>query len=292
MSRCQRGVALLQVLFLSVILSVMLISVHLKAKSAIQLAQDLSDRTAAELKIASADSQLTFMLLTQNMSLKGSEDGLLQWNLYNEPVDFADVVLQIQDTSGLVNLYHHDEMRKLMAFYSDEQTAEKLVARLKDWQDEDNQATITGAEQADYPANIVVRNRPMQTEDELRFLKDMPATLVEQVLPWIVTTPQNFQNPMVMPPTLLEAKYGVQITSELLNLRNSGVQDPLKWQQSIGNSAEDSIGFSPSGSYRVTFTSEVNNVKLSRRYIIRLSPYQEDPFTYWEYLHHYHAESR
>lgn len=292
MSRYQRGVALLQVLFLSVILSVMLISVHLKAKAAIQIAQDLSDRTAAELKIVSADSQLTFMLLTQNMSLQGSEDGLLQWNLYNEPVNFADVVLQIQDISGLVNLYHHDEMRKLLAFYSDGQTAEKLVARLKDWQDEDNQATITGAEQADYPATIVVRNQPMQTEDELRFLKDMPATLVEQVLPWIVTTPQSFQNPMVMPPTLLEAKYGAQIASELLDLRRNAERDPLKWQQSIGNSTEDSIAFLPSGNYRVTFTSEVNNVKLSRRYIIRLSPYQEDPFSYWEYLHHYHAESR
>ncbi len=291
MSR-QRGVALLQVLFLSVILSVMLIAIHTKAKAAIDLAQQLSDRTMADLKIHSADNRMKFVLLTRNLQLSGTEDGSVHWNLYDVPFSFAEVTVQIQDVSGLVSLYNQQDIKALFTFFSSAELAGQLTERLKDWQDTDNQAEIRGAEQRDYPPEIKVRNNLMQTESELQFLKGMPAELSERLQPYVTTVPQLFRNPMAMPDIVIAALFGENLSQQLLKLRQEGVLTPQMTRLLLSDTNDDEWTYLPSGTFRMTFTSEINNVKLSRRYTIRLSPHQEDPFTYWEYVNQYHAENR
>lgn len=288
----QRGVALLQVLFLSVILSVMLIAIHTKAKAAIELAQQLSDRTMADLEIYSADSRMKFVLLTNNLQLDGPEHGSITWNLYNAPFSFEKVNVQIQDVSGLVSLYNQRDINRLLSLFSNDELAAQLSARLKDWQDTDNHAEIRGAEQIDYPADIKVRNNPMQTESELQFLKGMPVELSDQMQPYITTVPQIFRNPMAMPDVVLTALFGEKISQQIQKARQEGVLTPQMTRLLVSDYNDDEWTYLPSGTFRITFTSEINNVKLSRRYTIRLSPYQEDPFTYWEYVNQYHAENR
>lgn len=292
MNRSQHGVALLQVLFLSIILAVMLMSMHFKAKGALDLAQELTDRTQGELKLYSADSQFKFVILSQPMTLLGSENGELKWNLYQEPFVFADVNMSIQDTSGLVNLFNYNDVARLFRHFSDDAITAQLLGQLQDWQDEDYVAGINGAEQPDYPSSMLVRNQLMQTESEIRFLKSMQPELAELILPWLTSAPQRFQNPLVMPSLVLEAMFGKPIADQLIMLRQNNKLDESMLRVAMGAIYSDDWILGPSGSYRVTFTSEVNNVKLSRRYTIRLSPYQEDPFTYWEYVNQYHAENR
>jgi len=292
MNQSQRGIALLQVLFLSMILSVMLISMHLKAKAALTLAQELSDRAQAELQLYSADNEFKFVVLSQPLTLQGSENGQLQWNLHDEPFAFAGVNMQVQDVSGLVNLYNYNDMARLFRYFNDESTAAQLLGQLQDWQDDDKDAGINGAEQSAYPAEVRVRNQLMQTESEIRFLKSMTPAQADLLLPWLSTAPQSYQNPLVMPDLVLQVMFGKTLADQLTRLRQTNKLDGDMLRVVMGAIHSDDWVFGPSGSYRVTFTSEVNNVKLSRRYTIRLSPYQEDPFTYWEYVNQYHAENR
>lgn len=292
MNQPQRGIALLQVLFLSMILSVMLISMHLKAKAALTLAQQLSDRAQAELQLYSADNEFKFVVLSQPLTLQGSENGQLQWNLHDEPFAFAGVNMQVQDISGLVNLYNYNDMARLFRYFHDESTAAQLLGQLQDWQDDDKDAGINGAEQSAYPAEVRVRNQLMQTESEIRFLKSITPAQADLLLPWLSTAPQSYQNPLVMPDLVLQVMFGKTLADQLTRLRQTNKLDGDMLRVVMGAIHSDDWVFGPSGSYRVTFTSEVNNVKLSRRYTIRLSPYQEDPFTYWEYVNQYHAENR
>jgi len=292
MNQPQRGIALLQVLFLSMILSVMLISMHLKAKAALTLAQELTDRAQAELQLYSADAEFKFVVLSQPLTLQGSENGQLQWNLHDEPFAFAGINMQVQDVSGLVNLYNYNDMARLFRYFNDESTAAQLVGQLQDWQDDDKDAGINGAEQSAYPAEVRVRNQLMQTESEIRFLKSMTPAQADLLLPWLSTAPQSYQNPLVMPDLVLQVMFGKTLADQLTRLRQTNKLDGDMLRVVMGAIHSDDWVFGPSGSYRVTFTSEVNNVKLSRRYTIRLSPYQEDPFTYWEYVNQYHAENR
>lgn len=292
MNQSQRGIALLQVLFLSMILSVMLISMHLKAKAALTLAQELTDRAQAELQLYSADAEFKFVVLSQPLTLQGSENGQLQWNLHDEPFAFAGINMQVQDVSGLVNLYNYNDMARLFRYFNDESTAAQLVGQLQDWQDDDKDAGINGAEQSAYPAEVRVRNQLMQTESEIRFLKSMTPAQADLLLPWLSTAPQSYQNPLVMPDLVLQVMFGKTLADQLTRLRQTNKLDGDMLRVVMGAIHSDDWVFGPSGSYRVTFTSEVNNVKLSRRYTIRLSPYQEDPFTYWEYVNQYHAENR
>ena len=292
MNQSQRGIALLQVLFLSMILSVMLISMHLKAKAALTLAQQLSDRAQAELQLYSADNEFKFVVLSQPLTLQGSENGQLQWNLHDEPFAFAGVNMQVQDVSGLVNLYNYNDMARLFRYFNDESTAAQLLGQLQDWQDDDKDAGINGAEQSAYPAEVRVRNQLMQTESEIRFLKSITPAQADLLLPWLSTAPQSYQNPLVMPDLVLQVMFGKTLADQLTRLRQTNKLDGDMLRVVMGAIHSDDWVFGPSGSYRVTFTSEVNNVKLSRRYTIRLSPYQEDPFTYWEYVNQYHAENR
>lgn len=292
MNQSQRGVALLQVLFLSVILSVMLISMHMKAKAALTLAQDLNDRAQAEMLLYSADNEFKFVILSQPLTLQGSENGQLQWNLYDEPFAFAGVNMQVQDVSGLVNLYNYNDMGRLFSYFTDESTASQLLGQLQDWQDDDGEAGINGAEQSAYPAEVRVRNQLMQTENEIRFLKSMTAERADLLMPWLSSAPQPYQNPLVMPNMVLEVMFGKTLADQLSRLRQNHKLDAVMLRVVLGALYSEDWVLGPSGSYRVTFTSEVNNVKLSRRYTIRLSQYQEDPFTYWEYVNQYHAENR
>ncbi|WP_348734486.1 hypothetical protein [Rheinheimera texasensis] len=292
MNQSQRGIALLQVLFLSMILSVMLISMHLKAKAALTLAQELTDRAQAELQLYSADAEFKFVVLSQPLTLQGSENGQLQWNLHDEPFAFAGINMQVQDVSGLINLYNYNDMARLFRYFNDESTAAQLVGQLQDWQDDDNDAGINGAEQSAYPAEVRVRNQLMQTESEIRFLKSMTPAQADLLLPWLSTAPQSYQNPLVMPDLVLQVMFGKTLADQLTRLRQTNKLDGDMLRVVMGAIHSDDWVFGPSGSYRVTFTSQVNNVKLSRRYTIRLSPYQEDPFTYWEYVNQYHAENR
>lgn len=292
MNQSQRGIALLQVLFLSMILSVMLISMHLKAKAALTLAQELTDRAQAELQLYSADAEFKFVVLSQPLTLQGSENGQLQWNLHDEPFAFAGINMQVQDVSGLVNLYNYNDMARLFRYFNDESTAAQLVGQLQDWQDDDKDAGINGAEQSAYPAEVRVRNQLMQTESEIRFLKSITPAQADLLLPWLSTAPQSYQNPLVMPDLVLQVMFGKTLADQLTRLRQTNKLDGDMLRVVMGAIHSDDWVFGPSGSYRVTFTSEVNNVKLSRRYTIRLSPYQEDPFTYWEYVNQYHAENR
>lgn len=286
----QQGVALLQVLFLSVILTVMLVAMHSKARMNVEGAQQLLDRTNADLQLYSADNKFKLLLLSQSVGLKGSSDGRLAWNLYNEPFDFAGVSLQVQDIAGLVSLYNPTDLAKLLTHFSSAEQAQTALAVLADWEDADTEARTGGAEQADYPAGIEVRNGLLQTEDELQYLQGF-ASLTPDLLPWLVSAPQQFRNPLAMPEPVLTALYGEPVARRIQKLRQQVVVDEAQVNMLLMVADPQEYIYLPSGSYRVTFTSVVNNVKLSRRYLIRLSPYLEDPFTYWEYINHYHAET-
>jgi len=75
--------------------------------------------------------------------------------------------------------------------------ARALAEAILDWRDEDDDASLSGAESYYYKglkSSYIPRNEAFQTLQELRYVKDMTAELYEKILPYITIESSGFIN--------------------------------------------------------------------------------------------------
>jgi type II secretory pathway component PulK len=282
----QRGIALIQVLFLSLILSVLLLSIANSSKHHVALAQEALDRSEALLALQSQEATLLFTLLTNDRAaLKDSPAELVrQWNFYNIPFPLLAGTAQIQDMAGLISLSHTELISSFLETkLQDPELARSLSAKIKDWQDSDNIRSLNGAEQSDYPAHLAVRNSPVQTEAEIRFIAGMTPDIYQLLRPYITTYPVRYTNPMTMPPDLLAIYSKKAQLPDLTQLKANGDLTADIFSQQTGLQSSEEIVFYPSNGLRLTFTAQVNNVRLQRQMTVTVEAYAQKPIQIWEY---------
>jgi general secretion pathway protein K len=289
----QRGVALLQVLFLSAILGVLMLSIQQMAKQHVATAQAVINRVETQLALDSVDAKLKFNLLTTDLTNNYFVSlTSVKMNLFDQPFTIDNAEIRIQDISGLISIADYVGMELLLAHFSrSPRQAQMIAAAIQDWEDMDDDALVVGAEQRDYPADVRVRNQPIQFEDELKAVRGMTSELYHAIRPYITLYPINFNNAMLMPPKLMELYVEPQLARQLVAMRQIGGLTSAEFDRVSGLSESEQFVNSASPAQRVTFTIVQNNVKLQRQYVIRLSPYQTEPFSYWEYLSNLHADN-
>ncbi|HEY9041988.1 MAG TPA: hypothetical protein VIN66_07365, partial [Rheinheimera sp.] len=145
----QRGIALIQVLILSTILTVILLSMNHQARQHLRLASAVQQYTAANMKLHSAEAEIIFTMLSNLPAVleKNTDSNGSRWNFHGEPFLFNDVTLNIQDTSGLISasspnsgLLSQFTLRTL----GSEQRGREIAAALADWQDKNDLPQLDG----------------------------------------------------------------------------------------------------------------------------------------------------
>lgn len=280
----QRGIALIQVLLLSTILTVVLLSMNHQARQHIRLASAVQQYTAVNMDLHSAEAEIIFtMLSNMPVVLQGAKDAA-QWNFHGKPFIRGNVTLQIQDTSGLISASspNHFILTKLVQQVTgSESRGREIAAALADWQDKNDMPRLDGAEQADYP-NIVVRNGPIQYSEEWLFIKGITPELYQQISPLLTLFPQGV-NINQQPDKLWRANFPVALANELIRARNAGELSASMFQQLTGITIDEFTRFAIGPSYRINFTVKNGDVRLGRELTLRLTPYQKQPFDIYEY---------
>lgn len=281
----QRGVALIQVLLLTAILSMMALQFTLSSRQQVTIATDLQNKMQAEIKLRTLESRLLFTLLTLS---KNDADRALQqedeigrvWNFYGKPFAVSeDATVSIQDLNGLLSVYGANNSKQLEEFLvflgKQPQEAKSIASNLTYWQGYDRDQFTTMDE-----ANV--RGNYLLSVGELKNIDGIDEPLYQQLSP-VVTTLQNLLfNPMTAPLPLLQAKLSPEIYSEVADLRREGKLTRKRFSELTQIEEGDSITFVPGRRLQIELVVTVGGAVAKRRFIAYLRPENRFPVVWFQ----------
>jgi len=170
-----QGIALIQVLIISIILTMLGIYINQTVRSQIGIVNLMKSSFALNLQLENAEAELLHTLLTQKRYRKIDSDNAIvqKWNFYGAPFLLNEnTTVTIQDLSGLLSL---NILNKALARNFFEQMGHSghevraFLDSLEDWKDKDDLKRLNGAE-SDYYRYIKQpepRNAYLQTLSEV-----------------------------------------------------------------------------------------------------------------------------
>lgn len=288
--RRQTGIALLQILFLSIVISTLLLAARYQAQQQLALAFAVKDRTTAELTLESAQAELLFQLLTHERQRDSASLNpvVRDWNFHSGPWKLLGVTIELQDLNGLAqpaNVALAEHWFKQQGINAAD--AERLSRLLQ-------QTTRANAAVPMYQLSAIGvdvnsgRKAPLQLVEELMNYPGLQNIQLDSFIRAFTTFPTQSINPLTMPETLMSYYVPGKLTREqLLKLRAENKLDAVRFSQLTGVSNDEAINFYPGEGLRIVFTAQHNDVKIRRLIEVKLTPYDHDPYTVWEFRKFY-----
>lgn len=276
---------MLQVLLISALLMIMLISFQQHARTQLKIAEKVQRHADLQLQLQSTEARLMFILSTHEWAELAKASGKFPgFNFHGQPFQLDNAVVTIQDQSGLLSANSPDRNAYAVLtkhLFGDAQLGIRLADELQDWRDADNQTAEFGAEQAEY-GDKPVRNYGLQTLDELLYLKSMTPERYRLLKPYFSVFRQD-SNLMNMPAALVPARLPAVAAEQLLQSRAAGQLDQsVLW--ALGIDVTDEANILRFGRMlQLTFTVENADVKLTRSFIMTFDPSKPVPFELLEY---------
>lgn len=283
----QKGIALIQVLLITAILTILALYLTTTAKDQVMVAQWTNDKADALVAMHSAESNLLFTLLTE---LKTTNDTVIDnsssndpidlissnWNFFNKPFAINDqVLIAIQDQSALINLHFPDRDILTSLIISQEYStnqANVIVDSLLDWQDLDSIPRVNGVE-ASQAGIAVIRNGALPNAYDLSFIKAISPQLQQVLINNGTIYRKGSFNPTNSPAEVLFALLNTETAQQVMELRTVNQLTKRKFTQLTGIRENDEIFFYPSNYVSITLTSKVGISVVEKIIIIHISPY-------------------
>ena len=208
----QRGLALIAVLWVTMLLAVIAASFTSSARTESRLARNMVENAKAEALADGAIHRAVLGVLEPDPERAWRADGTPYRMSYGE----GDVTIRIEDEDAKVDLNAAppELLRGLLLLVGvEEEAAEELADRIVDYRDEDDQPEPNGAEDADYEAAgraAGAIDRPLVTEAELLGVLGMSEELYRRLRP-LVTVYSGAEgiDPMRASPDILRAIPGM-----------------------------------------------------------------------------------
>ena len=239
--REQRGIALIQVLLISSIISILAISFTYTARDQVDMARAFENRTKAAQQLLTAQSQIILKLITQkdvtnaNQQQSALEDQVEgnkhRWNYYGEPFSLAidddsEILVSMQDTQGLLAQAFPNKRlwrRFLQYFNFNETQINQKMGVLADWQDRDHNSWVVGDNEPDStPSGTIYPNQPIQLPQEFTWLFNGEERDFQQLKQLTTHYPTAKFNPMHAPNQLLRALFEPELAEQLITSREQG----------------------------------------------------------------------
>jgi len=272
----QLGIALVQVLIISIVLSILGIYISNTVQSQIQTSGLIKQSHQHILKLQSAEAELLHHLITTEKRLLSShENNYLSWNFYGKDFEITQgIIANIQDITGLLSLNHTNKtltkalLTKLDK--SDEQIRE-FIDSLSDWKDLDDLKHINGAESSYYSKlSYSPRNSYLQSFSEISLIKRGEILSKAQWEKFFSLSLVSSFNPLNAPDELLEAFISdSRIVDEVKLSRSNGKLNGLVFFQITGIEEDDFISFRTGRIFKVKLRSS-DNINTSKSFIVEL----------------------
>lgn len=209
----QNGIALIQVLLMTAIMSVVAISISISARNQVEIAESFKNKVKAENHLEKVKDRILFNLFAHDSQiLHGNTIDGIKWDFSGKQVKIDEkTFFKIKAHTGKVSLSSsspHYLIQLFIAGGADETLAKELTDAIGDWVDANDDARTNGAEQYQYSNGITVRNAPMQHISELKFIKGMTESIYEKVKEDITLYFTPSMDPRLMSDFLLNALFG------------------------------------------------------------------------------------
>lgn len=275
-----KGIALIQVLIISAIISVFALYLSRTALSQVETAQQLQDKNQALISLYDTEALLTHHLLSfPRVKNEASQNINNQWNFFNQEFQISDeTVIAIQDNAGLINMQFPDVnlFRKWMTCQQeDENTAQIILDSLADWQDNDDFRRIDGAESDFYASSgYQPRNNAILLQDEVAMIRGVSAELANALIPNTAIFVPSYFNPLNAPNNLMACLYDPRVSEELLQLRaQHGHVELSKFKELTGEIESEGLMFFTSNILTITLTSSIGDARVGKQIVVKLDPY-------------------
>lgn len=291
--RYQSGVALIQVLLITTVISLLAISYSYTAREQVDVALAMERRANAKQLLSSAQDKLLYLLLTQN---NGNQKDVVfpnsePWNYYGdlfvlEQNDDYRIAANLQDISGLLPQpfvtwpFWNTLLSQLI---QDEQAIDNFVGRFKDWQDKDTDAWILGdVEPRTLDSGFEYRNFPIQLNQEIALFLPENVTSDIPISQLSTIYPTNGFNIINAPEMLVRYLLPVDMARDFIDLRERGVinqQDVLLLLDGMYD--ETYLSFYPPTKFRMTLWVTFEDVEVTETLEVQVEPYKDKPLLYF-----------
>jgi len=281
----QQGIALIQVLLISAVLTVLAFFLTSTAKNQVKIAQWSDDKVQALVNIKSVESELLFTLLVNSKVKKTINYNNIQnnisnnWNFFAKPFVIKSKINQqvnvvIQDQSALVHAHFPDSkvLKALIASQGYSVSAVNSVFdNLLDWQDLDSIPRINGYESLNALANI--RNGAVPDLRDFSFVKGITPKLLNILVNNTTIYAKGFFNPMYASKELLSAITNTKISQQVIDMRNKNQLTTRQFSQITGIVENNKTLFYPSNTLSIKLKGQVGKSTVKKTIIVELSPY-------------------
>lgn len=229
MSR-QSGAAFLLVLWLLALLTILLGSFALMARTESLQARHLFDTTTARYAAEAGINRAVYQMAIADPQQRWTPDG----RKYELEFEQAQLVLEITDEGGLIDLNASDTRtlsNLMLAHGLGQDEADALADAILDWRDTDDLVSPNGAEDPDYDAQgyaYGAKDGPFDTVSEVQQVMGMTQELYERIAPALtIYSGQPVPNPAYAPEQVLRSLIGMndELARQILEARHAW--DPL-----------------------------------------------------------------
>ena len=286
MMQRQRGIALIQVLLVTGIISLLMLQMGLTAREQVARAQALADRAELQLAAQSRESALLYSLLTEPLA-RDAESGnpyAVAWNFQGEPFAVDGVTFTIQDESGRMRVPDRQAgefERLLLGLDVPPERAQQLGRELMELQGAATRTRALGEAQASAAAADGAQY-PLQDLSQLRLLPSMDAGLFRRLRPLLTLYPTPGFNPTTAPGELLAAQLTDSQRRAVADARAGGAVDALTLWKLTGSQADETTVLAPGPGLTVTLEMGLRGARTARATTFIVRPYEAEAVAVWQ----------
>lgn len=285
----QAGVALLQILMITMVISLLAINFTKLAREQVDMAAQFEHRVIAQLDAYSALNELIFLQLSESIENVGEprEQRLLALsdtlNLYGAPIDWRKgVVVKVQDLNGLLpqQFPQHPLWRAVLKNYGLNQTKiDHYLGVWEDIQDPDNESWEVGEkEPLDLPTGQRYLNGFAQTDHVLRWVFADDPELMEMLLSISNVISAYDMNPLNAPDLLLSVLFDPAEVNEMVQVRANSANKSVLLQLLPLGMASENIYIHNSSKREITVTVKNALAEWQETIVVSLDAAAEPPF--------------
>lgn len=285
----QEGIALVQVLLISTIISLLALRFTFTARDQIKIVEAFEQRVKLSQQLKSIQNKISFTLLTHERN--STEYPLFPdsepWNYYGSPFLLQDngqikVTVALQDMAGLMPQQYVKWPFWRVALqsmgYSDAEISETLGV-MSDWQDRNTDSWILGdVEPNTLPNGVPYKNLRIQLQQEIDWLFDgspEDKALIKQVSMQYPSIGFNFLH---APDKLLHLLLPQDEASEVVRQRESGTLTAQSLRQLLNNRFdEEYLSFYSARDIRMSVKIESVDNELIGTILVKVQPRQTVP---------------
>jgi len=282
-----KGMALLQVLLITAIISILALYFSLTAREQVKLARLSSERAEAILAIKTAQSRLFLALLTEfrEPHPNAVDTVLRQWNFYGQPFELNNgVSAKIQDQSGLISVNFPDAalIRQMFEQNGLEASLAPVVTdSLLDWQDADRLTRLNGSEQDGYVSGP--RNGIITLKSEMARVRGVSAEIWQKFAPMFTVYQRGPFNPMAAPAPILAGLIGQDRANDYIERRKTTPFTASAFSALTGLQETIEQILYPSDVMEISLEAKRGEVRAQLKVMVELKPYSgqdESPVDY------------